>query len=389
VNPTVVARQELSGAQVKTLREFIAGRFTLADLRMLTREEFDLHLRTLVDENKSVNEIAFELIDRFNAEGRIAELVEAVAERRPLLRESLGAILAARVPEGPPPPEGDELNDFREALGRRRKWIRHLTAYKELHDILQNVGDVNPQIRDEAKARDEGGAAIPESTAATLRQWARECRRWVGETEFPLAPPLSVWVTRFEAAVADFLGGDAARRHRALERISGLPGEQLAHLNGELVACAGRVEAAELVLLLDRVPIATQSLTASVVRFREPCVSLDHLIADHRLCQQVDGELRKAAAVWGVRPATTDDLEWADALSWLGQLAAQRPGDYRVTRTRRAADAFAARPSAETFRGLTETFNDLFKKTDERLLRVTSQLVLAANDLTEALRESP
>ena len=377
----------LTGTQIKQLRELIALKFTLDDLEMVVREDLNRRLAALVELPKPFDQVVFNLIAALERENCLRDLVRAVGERRPHLKSHLDAILSG-AEQFDPDRDTDHprrLRQFGNEFHQRREWFGYLNAYKELHELLHNLSGMLRQIANDADRRTKDSTPIPDTTAADLRQWVDDARRWSAQAEFPGAPPLCVWVPRFAAAVEAFLGSDPAAHPTALANIARLPGQQLGHLNGELVACARRLDTKRLIVVLDNLPIRALGLTDTVARFRDPCARLEALIDDHDICQQIDTELRLADSLAAPTPTTL--LGWDDVQQWLDQLGIRRPNDSRVTRTCRAADAFHAAPTAESFQDLHEKFSDLFKKTDEALLRVTNQLVLAAVDLAEKLEE--
>ncbi len=378
---------ELNGAQVKALKDLISLRFNQDELEILVREDFNQRLHLLVDASKPFSTVVFKLIDWFERNSIIPELMQAVGVHKPGLQPDLQAIREGTPSPVAVPVDRAKLRQFGLEFRGRRVWFGYLNAYKELHELLHNLSGILPQIQEEAAERSRNGSPIPETTVEDLHQWVEDGRRWAAETEHPKAPPLAVWVPKFASAVDDLLGADAAKYASAFANLARIPDQQLRDLNIQLVACARRLKVSDLVDLLDNLPIAELGLTAQVASFRDPCQRLEQLIDDHDLCQNIDNELRLAAGIATVVPAAI--LGWSDVRNWLEQLAVLRPNDSRVTRTRRAADAFDATPSSDTFHDVVEKFDDLFKKTDEALLKVTNNLLRAATVLADALEHVP
>ncbi|MBA4065529.1 MAG: hypothetical protein C0501_17800 [Isosphaera sp.] len=381
----------LSGERFERLWAIVRLAFDRPGLVRVARFALDVTLDDVVGTGGPGRDVAFDLIAWAEREDRTPDLLRGLRKERPnnpdlgRFCEELGGPPADHVREA--------VRRFAEAFhdDDRRRQFRFLNAYKELHDILHDLHGYQPRV-EEAAAR-PAGAALPEDVCLALTGWVEDVRRAARETEFPDDPP--AWVGKFAAAVADVTGPDPAKAARAAERLAVLPARAQGELNAELVKCARRLGAAELVVLLDGVLAAagaepakagTADLRAAVARFRLLCDQLHGLIRDHDLCQQAEDGLREAA---GLREVTAAGLaDWADVAGRLGELAAHRPGDFRAARALAAARAFEAAPpgaAADAFAALAEQFADLFLYTDKGLLKVTNQLLLATAALDPVL----
>lgn len=354
----------------------------LSALTRLVHFRMNVELARVVLVADTFDNVVYAFVRWTERHGRFAELVQVVAEEFPhrtdlqaLRAESVKAVPAAdRLPATSP-------EEFAEEFRRRRCYLRHMNAYKQLHDILHELDGYLPQVRQEAEAREKARTPIPQATTVVLRAWAEAADTKAEETEFRNAPP--PWVKQFRTNIEDFLGNNAERQSRALARIAILPGQELRPLNRQLADCARRLGVANLVGLLDDMLLTTDGLNTAAARFRAACVSLIALTQDHDLCQLIDTEFRLAK---GAAPESSKAmLGWDEVVDWLSELSERRPGDHRVARTWKAANSFRQVPNADMFQDLMEKFDDLFKKIDEALLTVTSQLLLAAIEMEDAL----
>lgn len=347
-----------------------------------------------VIEPDAFKNVATDFIGWANREDRLAEFLDKAVANRPRSRE-LAALrdehLAATAPPG-----GLSSGQVEQAVGRfagrfreRRVWLQYLKAYKQLHEILHDLNGYLGQVRKEADARRASGTPVSGTTAAALRRWAAEAARWWRRTEQPDAVPL--WVTQLAQATDAFLGLDPAPHPRALARLASLPATHLLGLNSELLKCAGRLQADELLADLDTVyrligpgaaaPLA--AVAAAVDDFRAPCGGLSQAIRHDTLCQNIDTELRAAQ---GQTAKTPDDiLGWDVVRDGLDTLDRERPGDLKTAAAVSAAAAFVAAPAPATFDRLMEAFEVLFKAMDVALLSVTTDLLLAGNQLSDSL----
>src|SRR5262249_37810807 len=229
------------------------------------------------------------------------------------------------------------------------------------------------------------------TSAAALRRWAGEAARWWRQTE--RRDPLPLWVTQFNEATENFLGLDPALHARALARLASLPATNLLTLNAEMLNCARRLEADELLADLDTVRrfIGTggaprlDDLGHAVDAFADPCTRLLEAIRHDALCQDIDTQLREARGMDAKSPDGI--LGWDVVRGHLDILGRERPGDLKTSAADTAATAFVTTPSEETFQRLLEAFEVLFKAMDVVLLSVTTDLLLAATDLIDALEK--
>src|SRR5215831_13898696 len=94
----VAAPPVLDGGQVKALRELISLRFSLDELEILTREDLNRQLSTLVDVRKPYDKIVFDLIERLDQDGFLTKLAAAVETRKPFLKPQVRMILGNEEP---------------------------------------------------------------------------------------------------------------------------------------------------------------------------------------------------------------------------------------------------------------------------------------------------
>src|SRR5262245_10761807 len=218
-------------------------------------------------------------------DGRLAEFLNAAVKDRSN-RQDLASLrdehLAGSAPPGGLPAAEivQGVSRFAERFRGRREWFQYLRAYKQLHDLLHDLAGYLGQLRTEADARRTTGTAVSATSAAALRRWASEAARWWRQTE--RRDPLPLWVTQFNEATENFLGADPALHARALARLASLPATNLLTLNAEMLNCARRLEAQELLADLDTVRrfIGTggaprlDDLGHAVDAFADPCTRL-------------------------------------------------------------------------------------------------------------------
>jgi len=255
-----------------------------------------------------------------------------------------------------------------------------------------------------------------------LSAWVIEAQDCVKGTASPTIPPR--WIARFKKAVDDLTAelikpdpatADPKAVDRAVEVLAHIPADEQKGLNARLAECAAQLQVDEFVDLMDRIltelgkvgaeGAATDQLRAGIAPFRILCRALTDLIADHNLCQDVDGALREAAGLAEVTPSAL--AQWAEVKAALQDIADRRKGDLRADRALASAADFEAgevaaqnaakgddaealaavrKRIAKVFERLLERFNDLFFYTDKSLLKVTQDLVSAVQTLVATLR---
>jgi hypothetical protein len=419
----------------RRVREVLLDQFPQpSDLEMLLDDALGQVLDQ-VAEGKNHTEVCFKLVGWLwvDQAGRLRPLLAAATRGRPnsdelksLLAEvesdlsrakerrvdrgperSAAPLLAADTPgpppPTPPPPGGSAavraaVRRFAEAYDKpeRQAQLKYLKAHKELHDILHDLQVEEPRVAEAADGR-AAGAPVPDDIRMALEQWGEAAARAADNTEFPEAPP--DWVADFAAAVEDLTGSDPAKAARAADRLAGLPAAYQGEHDAELVKCARRLRAAELVGLLEGILAAANPATAdtadlrkAVVEFRRLCHDLTGLIRDHNLCQKVNDALQAGRGLRGTGATAAVLDDWPDIRGWLGELAEPPPPavgvSYRVARVMKAARAYEAAPrptAGDAFDAFDEKFADLFFNTDKDLLKVTNGLPDAAKTLETAL----
>src|SRR5262249_14101530 len=142
----------------------------------------------------------------------VDRLVQAIATERPNLPEAAALVARIRVEAGGPAiaPRTDVSAKIRDAVirfndrfQRRQKQFGYLNAYKQLHDVLHELQDLQPQIARLAEAARRSPDDLPDPTGVTdlLQDWVAEAQRSAKATEFPTNT--SRWTTRFERAATD------------------------------------------------------------------------------------------------------------------------------------------------------------------------------------------
>jgi len=175
-----------------------------------------------------------------------------------------------------------------------------------------------------------------------------------------------------------------------------VPTEQ-AGLNRELVRCAKRLKAGELVTMMDAIlaelsrPVGSNGteLGAQLDEFRLLCGQLAARIVDHDACQNVDTALREAT---GLAEITPDCIAgWSTIRAVLEALAGRHKDDAKTGRlvesVKLIEEAHAAKDPRRTtneFGRLADRFDRYFNETDKELLKVTDDLVRQA-DLLDAI----
>lgn len=368
------------------VRESLLECFGRQDLRMLVHDALSQDLESLVVPGHD-RIVVFELVRWCNRNGRLIDLLTEAASRvpgKPELADLRDECQASDRDYTAPPP-ALTLKEFRTVFDDRRPLLGYLSAAKTLHEVLHELDKFLPQLEKEVESHERDGVALTDDTADQLRGWVAQSSRAVCETEHPDSPPF--WVQRLDRYVMDLLGPNRKLHRQAFKLLALLPAQQLSHLNTQLVNYARGLDVEELVHLLDRLPVGQNPrLQTAAEWFSRSCVEVSNLIRDHDLCQWVDTELR---AVSPSTVFTSDDVYgWDEIRAKLARLAANRPGDYRATRTLQAADAFDAAPSANTFLDLWRKFEDMFQRIDKTLFDETGRLLRAALDLTQALEQA-
>ena len=307
----------------------------------------------------------------------------------------------------------DAVVRFNERFQDRQRQLGYLNANKQLHDLLHDLQDFQPQLESTIAAIRRPSADPPDPDAVTdpLKIWIEDGEKSVNGTEFPNVPKR--WLGRFAKAVGDIKAEilkpdpatiDGAKLDRAVEILAHLPAAEQPAQNARLVECAMRLGTDDLVDLMDRVLIEmsksglagakTDQLREEVGAFRVLCRGLADLIADHNRCQDVDGALSEADGLPEVTPGLLS--QWAEIKAWLQEIAGRRPGDLRANRppesARQFEEATAAgdKPrAAKSFERLRERFRDLFFNTDKALLKMTQDLLASARTLDAILRRFP
>lgn len=109
----------------------------------------------------------------------------------------------------------------------------------------------------------------------------------------------------------------------------------------------------------------------------------------HDLCQRIDDLLSEAAGLAVVTPQNL--MGWSEVHRLLDELAEVWPGNFRIDRTKQAAQKFGAAQAEAValseFATLTEQFDDLFHETDKSLLKVSNRIGNEVFSIDKELRE--
>ncbi len=362
----------------KRLHKAICDCYDLPELEQMVRFGLEQRLDELTKE-AGLREIVFALIEWAARDGRVGELCSAATQFKIERHAQVPELLALRAECEPGmPPDGlwKAVGEFHTRFQTRKDLFRFLNACKELHDVLHEVQGYHAQLMAAVAALTaQPGGGLAGDAKLALEGWVATASESVRDSEFPEAPP--AWIARFAAAYGDITGPDPGKAARAVERLTNLPAKELARLNDRLIDYARRLQPEQLISLLDAVRAALEARKTNA------------LIHAHNLCQNVANALLEAN---GLKEVSKDDLaDWGETSGWLATLASSRPTDFRVARTFEAARRFetAEEQTAATqaFTTLIERFEDLFKKTDEALLKLTNQLPIAALTLEAALAD--
>ena len=399
--------------EVDGLRRFATERLAFDDVKFADEVNF----------SQTLSQVVFSLVEVALHHNRLAELVLAVRDVRPnredvrALVEAFGLVVAAAarpVTVIIPAVVREAVIRFNERLQLRQRQFGYLNAYKELHDLLHGLQDFHTRLESTVAAirRPSGEPPDIDGITDSLSLWVVEAQESVRGTQFPKIPPR--WIARFKQAVEDLKTElfkpdpatiEGSKLDRAVEVLAHLPAEEQKGLNARLVECAMSLETDELVDLMDRIltelgkagaaGAETDDLRAGVGAFRVLCRGLTDLIADHNLCQGVDGALSEADGLPEVTPNRLS--QWTEIKGWLEEIAGRHPGnlpdDMRANRPSVSArdfeEAAAAGDKVRTkrlFDQLEARFRHLFFNTDKTLLEVTRDLLAAARALDATIK---
>jgi hypothetical protein len=402
----------LTGTQIEELRDIICEAFGIDELIQLVQFRLDQPLENIVAIKQPKKNIVFNLIEWLEARDLTRKLIEAVLANRPTVervQQFCDPFLKSAGPGGSPvpggPPDSKQIRDrvvqLSTVLEENRIWFQHLNAYKTLHDTLHKLQNMQAAI-DQAVERFKHQPAdtielqiIANTLEDDLVATATTANQ---KTESP--EEAGEWLHALDQAVhnlrASLAPPDLNSLKRSVETLSALPSPRQAALNKELVKCAKRLRADQLV---DRMNIIlaglgqlpapeADALQGGLMRFRRLCQQLTGLTADHGACQSVEISL---AAVIPSNQITHDQVYgWPNVLADLLRIAARRPGDLMADRVKEYARAFDAALEAATaikqFALLRDSFGRLFSKTDEDLLQVTDELIQQASLLDARLK---
>jgi hypothetical protein len=402
----------LTGNQIGELRDMLCEVFNVDELIQLVRVRLNETLENIVGiKDQPKQNIAFDLIVWMEARDRTRELLVAVLTERPTDRVRrfcepfLKPAGAGAAPVSVGMPDKTEILrrvvELSTLLELNRIWFQYLNAYKILHDTLHKLQDMQEAL-DQALERfkhQPANAVELQIIANTLEDDLVSTATAANQqTETP--DEAEEWLQAFRQAVKSLRSSlappDLPGLDRSVEVLRALPNPRQAGLDRELVKCAERLRAEELVALMNiilaglgQIPAPeADALQAGLMRFRTLCQQLTGLTADHRACQSVEISL---AVVVSSIPITHDRVfRWPDVLAALLRVTARRPGDMTAARVAEYARAFdaASEPTtaATPFALLRERFGRLFSKTDEDLLQVTDKLIQEASLLEVRLK---
>ncbi|MGE5191463.1 MAG: effector-associated domain EAD1-containing protein [Deltaproteobacteria bacterium] len=401
--------RKLTGPELQELRTIVVEAYSTDELKELVRVTFDEDLfAQLAPEGKPFSAAVFDLLESLERRDKTPFFLEAVGNDRPgnarltAFRKSIGQTDGA-ASRGTAAVSSGNVRDavvrFNARFQERRRQFSYLNAYKELHDALHHLQDLHvgiAQAADRFRQSPDDPTEL-ENIVEELQDLVQSAKTSAGATEFP--DDVEGWLASFGGAVDEMCrcleGRDPAGLPRALEVLGVVPTEQ-AGLNRELVRCAKRLKADELVTMMDGIlaslsqpaPRDDNELGARLEEFRALCKQLAGRIADHDACQEVDTALREAVGLADVSPDRI--AGWANVTTLLEGLAARHADDPRagrlvdsVKQIEAAHAAGDARRTAGEFARLADRFDRFFNEADKGLLKVTDDLVREA-DLLDA-----
>jgi hypothetical protein len=390
---------ELSADQISELHDLICEVVSVAELSQIARLQLGVKLEDIVAvQARSKEGIVFALIEWLEHRGRIPDLLKALVAQRPgveRVRKFCDPLLSKALSRGvspvTKPPDANETHaliiEFGIVFAQRRDWFRYLNAYKTLHDVLHKLQDMQEAINQavERFSREPRNAAQMQIIANTLEyDLVSDATAANQNTEFP--DDHGAWVGTFAASVKQLstalAPADLPALSEAVNTLRALPRQQT-RVNQELVLCARRLRAEELVARIDGILAGVGQITDGgelrdgFTRFRALCEQLPLLITDHDACQRIQDSFFAVVELTGV---TREQISgWPDVLTNLLRIAARRPADAMTARVAEYARVFdsTADSSAATdqFLLLREYFLRLFHKTDEALLRLSDKLI--------------
>lgn len=372
-----------------------------ADVQFLIDECFGKRLEHIA-EGSNFEETLYELILWLwsEPEQRLKPFLDAAKGARPNAAGELDAI-AGSFAQSPASSTSVSLHDtirqFLEELSARTDLFRYLNAYKELHEVIHDLQRSRPRIGAAVSRRIVNPVEpLSDDVAYSFNEWIARATQCTSETEFPDDPP--EWIQSLAGAAAILAGSDTSRWSWAMERLQAIPPREMGRLNGRLIDNARRLRCEQLIQYLDAILAAiagakmsstVADIDARVRRFRDLCGQLVQLVRIHDLCQRIDDLLGEAAGLEVVTPKTL--MGWGNIGRRLNELGELSPDNFRIKRTRQAADNFGAAQddaaAAVHFAALTEHFADLFHDTDKSLLKVSNRIGNEVSSLDRELRK--
>jgi hypothetical protein len=299
-----------------------------------------------------------------------------------------------------------EVIRFSAVFGERRSGFQYVSAYKDLHDQLHTLQQMEEGVR-QAADRFRAQPDQPDEligVARTVLALAKKARRSFKVLKEPRR--VRAWLGEL-GWTAGMLHA-AARRHdpvlvaNHVETLRRLPGQRLSDVNSELL---DRIEAVGPNELADRAGKILAKLTpegpaaqdfASHLRltlgqFREQCRELKQLMDRHDACQEFETVVALATATRGAIPPGQIH-GWAKARDGLENVYLE-PGDRRGDKVVAAAKEYEAAAGngpvvARELYQLLEVLRPLFNDIDKRLLGLTDRLVQSAAYLDVQLRNA-
>lgn len=399
----------LNGQQLESLIDMLGKYFSLADMIQLVKFKLDTTLEEVVGvSGQAKRDVFFALLEWLEHRGRTVVFLQAVLADRQIaeltqvcnsLLSSLGTVGTVQPVQ---PIDANKVTalvvEFRTAFKIRFEWVKCMNAYKRLHDALHDLGAMQSAIEQAAgQFKKDVNSSIQLQTLVDTLEDDLVAEAADANKETEEADDNRVWIDSFALAVknlrASLTPPDFEKIEQAVAALKSLPQSQQAGLNEEILACARRLKAEELVALMDgvitglgQIPNATD-LQASMTRFRTLCQQLGGFIADHNACQKVDTSF---GAVVDASQATADRVfQWPNLLAALLRISARRPNDPKAKRVGEYARAFDqavdAKSAATSFALLRPQFQRMFMQTDKDLLEITTGLVNEATLLDSKL----